>query len=63
MISPALLDKITETGVFSITKTYLRLAASGADIRACPRRSLVWHDIGTPEKLAAAEAWALQAPR
>jgi NDP-sugar pyrophosphorylase family protein len=57
VISPVLLDKLTESGVFSITKTYLRLAASGADIRAFRADRWSWHDIGTPEKLAAAEAW------
>jgi NDP-sugar pyrophosphorylase family protein len=57
VISPALLDKITETGVFSITKTYLRLAAAGADIRAFRGDRWAWHDVGTAEKLAAAEAW------
>ena len=57
VISPALLDKMTETGVFSITKTYLRLAAAGADIRAWRSGNRTWHDIGAPEKLAAAEAW------
>jgi NDP-sugar pyrophosphorylase family protein len=57
VISPALLDKITESGVFSITKTYLRLAAAGADIRAFRGDAWSWHDIGTIEKLAAAEAW------
>jgi MurNAc alpha-1-phosphate uridylyltransferase len=59
VISPALLDKMTETGVFSVIKTYLRLAAAGADIRAFRGDRWAWHDIGTPEKLAAAEAWVL----
>ncbi len=58
VISPALLDRITESGAFSITKTYLRLAAAGADLRAWRSGERTWHDIGTPEKLAAAEAWA-----
>lgn len=58
VISPALLDKMTETGAFSITKTYLRLAAAGADIRAFRADRWAWHDAGSPEKLAAAEAWA-----
>lgn len=62
VISPALLDRVTESGVFSITKTYLRLASAGADIRG-RASNRTWHDIGTPEKLAAAEAWAAQAPR
>ncbi|MEK7389026.1 MAG: nucleotidyltransferase family protein [Elusimicrobiota bacterium] len=56
-ISPEFLDKITEGGVFSITKTYVRLAGSGADIRAFRADASVWHDVGTPEKLAAAESW------
>jgi len=58
VISPALLDRMAEGGVFSITKTYLRLAGSGADLRAFRADRWAWHDIGTPEKLAAAEAWA-----
>jgi NDP-sugar pyrophosphorylase family protein len=58
VMSPELLDKMTESGAFSITKTYLRLAGAGADIRAFRSDRWAWHDIGTPEKLAAAEAWA-----
>ncbi|MFI5360388.1 MAG: nucleotidyltransferase family protein [Elusimicrobiota bacterium] len=58
VISPALLDKIAESGVFSIIKTYLRLAAAGADIRVFRGDRWSWHDVGSPEKLAAAEAWA-----
>ncbi len=43
VISPAFLDKMTETGVFSITKPYLRLAAAaGADIRAWRSGKRVW---------------------
>jgi NDP-sugar pyrophosphorylase family protein len=62
VISPALLDRLSEDGVFSITKTYLRLAGEGADIRAFRADRWTWHDIGTPEKLAAAEAWAASRP-
>ncbi|OGS37749.1 MAG: hypothetical protein A2506_08895 [Elusimicrobia bacterium RIFOXYD12_FULL_66_9] len=62
IVSPGLLDKIMESGVFSITKTYLRLAAAGADIRAFRSDRWAWHDVGTPEKLAAAEAWAASRP-
>lgn len=61
-VSPALLDKMTESGVFSITKTYLRLAAAGADIRAFRGDAWSWFDAGTPEKLAAADAWAAAHP-
>lgn len=62
VISPDLLDKITETGVFSVIKIYLRLAAAGADIRAFRSDKWAWHDIGTVEKLAAAEAWISSRP-
>lgn len=62
VLSPELLDKMTETGVFSITKTFLRLAAAGADIRAFRSDKWAWHDIGTVEKLAAAEAWIAAHP-
>jgi len=57
VVSPSLLDKIVEGGVFSITKTYLRLAASGEEIRAFRADRWTWHDVGTSEKLASAEAW------
>lgn len=56
-ISPALLDRVVETGVFSVTTTYLRLAGEGADIRAFRADRWAWHDVGSVEKLAAAEAW------
>lgn len=62
VISPEFLDKITEGGVFSITKIYLRLAAAGTDIRAFRGDKWTWHDIGTVEKLAAAETWAAARP-
>ncbi len=58
LVASELLDKITESGVFSITKTYLRLAADGSHLRSFRADRWAWHDIGTPEKLAAAEAWA-----
>lgn len=63
VLSPSFLEKIAETGVFSITRTYLRLAAAGADIRAFRADRWSWHDIGTPERLAAAEAWAAERAR
>lgn len=58
VISPSFLDRLAEDGVFSITGAYLRLAAAGADIRAFRADRWAWHDVGTPEKLAAAEVWA-----
>lgn len=57
VISPSLPDKISDSGAFSIIPTYLRLAAAGADIRAFRSDQWAWHDIGSTEKLAAAEAW------
>ena len=62
VLSPELLDKITESGVFSITKSYLRLAAAGADLHAFRSDKWAWHDIGTVEKLAVAELWGASDP-
>lgn len=62
VVSPPLLDQITEGGVFSITRTYLRLAAVGANIQAFLADRWTWHDIGDPRKLAAAEKWARGVP-
>lgn len=56
--SPLLLDLLKEEGVFSIIDAYLRLAGEGADIRAFDAHRWTWFDVGTPEKLAQAEAWA-----
>lgn len=62
VLSPEFLDKLTESGVFSVTKAYLRLAGAGADVRAFRSDAWAWHDIGDPAKLAAAEAWAASRP-
>jgi NDP-sugar pyrophosphorylase family protein len=56
VISPGLLDRITESGAFSILDTYLRLAAEGERIRPFRIDSALWIDIGKPDQLAAAEA-------
>lgn len=43
--------------VFSLTPFYLWAIGEGADIRGfVPEKEYRWHDIGTPEKLAAATA-------
>jgi NDP-sugar pyrophosphorylase family protein len=60
VISPELLSHIKEDGAFSITKTYLRLAASAIDIRAFRTDRWDWHDIGTVEKLSKAQNWAAE---
>ncbi len=51
VLSPELLPQMTEAGAFSILKTYLRLAAEGADIRAYRSDAFYWQDIGTAQKL------------
>lgn len=58
IISPALLDEITERGTFSIIDVYLRLAGEGKRILAYDMGSCLWLDVGTPERLAKARAWA-----
>ncbi len=54
VISPGLFALLTETGAFSITDAYVRLAAEGQDIRACRVDGAYWADIGSAEKLEAA---------
>ncbi|CAN5781097.1 nucleotidyltransferase family protein [soil metagenome] len=57
VISPELLDLITETGGFSILDTYLRLAREGMTIRPYRVDTSHWIDIGKPDQLAAADRW------
>lgn len=51
--SPALLSRLTESGVFPIVTAYLRLAREGAEIRAFRADGVFWTDVGTAEKLEA----------
>ena len=53
-VSPAIFPLLTETGAFSITDAYLRLAATH-DIRLSDQSAARWIDIGTPAQLQAAE--------
>lgn len=53
VLSPEIFGKITESGVFSITASYLRLAAAGARIRGFEDRAQFWCDIGNLERLEA----------
>lgn len=55
-VSPALFPLLDEAGVFSITDTFVRLAASGVDLRSFVCDGRYWADIGDVEKLAAARA-------
>jgi NDP-sugar pyrophosphorylase family protein len=51
VISPRLLNLITESGAFSIIDTYLRLAKSGEKISAFRADQFYWRDLGRPEDL------------
>ncbi len=50
-VSPAIFDKLTETGAFSLTDAYLRLAGAGEAIRAHRVDGARWRDCGRPEDL------------
>jgi len=54
-ISPRLLPKITEQGVFSIIESYLRLAREGEKILAFRADEYRWRDLGKIEDLQQAE--------
>jgi NDP-sugar pyrophosphorylase family protein len=51
VISPRALDLMTEEGVFSIIKSYLRLAAGGDRILAFRADEYSWRDLGKPENV------------
>ena len=57
-VSPEIFPLLTETGPFSITDAYLRLAATH-DIRLSDQSSARWIDIGSPDQLQAAERLVL----
>jgi len=52
VLNPAILARMTENGVFSILKTYLRLAGAGASILSFRSDEYYCRDIGTAAKLA-----------
>jgi NDP-sugar pyrophosphorylase family protein len=54
IIEPRIFDLMTETGVFSIINTYVRLAEEDETISAFHADAAEWMDIGTPERLEAA---------
>lgn len=53
VLSPEIFGKMTETGVFSVTAVYLRLAAAGEKINGFEDKSPFWCDIGDLERLEA----------
>ncbi len=54
VISPRLLPLLTEEGVFSIIRSYLRLAAQGENILAFRADDYYWRDLGKPADLTQA---------
>jgi NDP-sugar pyrophosphorylase family protein len=54
VITPMLLDLITERGAFSIIDVYLRLAGEGQRIAGYDIGGAAWLEIGSPDRLAAA---------
>lgn len=61
-LDPALLDRITERGAFSILDPYLRLAGEGARLLPFRVDGAVWLDIGRPAQLEEARRIALAHP-
>jgi NDP-sugar pyrophosphorylase family protein len=51
VISPRLLEMLTEDGVFSIIDSYLRLAAQGEKISGFRADEYYWRDLGKPGDL------------
>jgi NDP-sugar pyrophosphorylase family protein len=56
VISPRLLELMTEEGAFSIITSYLRLAAQGENIVAFRADEYYWRDLGRLENVAQAES-------
>jgi len=54
VISPGLLLRLAEGGVFSIINSYLRLAGEGEKILAFRVDEFYWRDLGRPENLTQA---------
>jgi NDP-sugar pyrophosphorylase family protein len=54
VISPRLLNMITEDGAFSIISTYLRLAAADEKILGFRADEYYWRDLGTAENVSQA---------
>jgi mannose-1-phosphate guanylyltransferase len=54
VISPRLLSRMAEDGIFSIINSYLRLAGEGEKILAFRVDEFYWRDLGRPENVAQA---------
>jgi NDP-sugar pyrophosphorylase family protein len=62
VISPRLLARMTEEGVFSILTSYLHLAARGEKILAFRADEYYWRDLGRPENVMQAAQDLKQKP-
>jgi len=54
VISPRLLDKMTEQGAFSIVDTYVRLASAGEPVFGFRADAYYWRDLGKLESVTRA---------
>ncbi len=54
VISPRLLESISEDGIFSVIAAYLRLSSAGERIMAFQADGYYWRDLGRPENVAQA---------
>ena len=54
VISPRLLELISEDGIFSVIAPYLRLSSAGERIMAFQADGYYWRDLGRPDNLAQA---------
>jgi NDP-sugar pyrophosphorylase family protein len=55
VVSPRLLNMLSEDGAFSIVTSYLRLAVTGEAICGFRSDEYYWRDLGKPENIAQAE--------
>ncbi len=62
VISPRLLEMMSEEGAFSIIQSYLRLAGEGERILGYRADGDYWRDLGTPESLTRAAEDLKQQP-
>ena len=60
VISPGLLAKMSEDGVFSIISSYLHLAAQGERILAFRADEYYWRDLGNPDSVLQAVRYLKQ---
>jgi NDP-sugar pyrophosphorylase family protein len=54
VISPAIFERLNETGAFSIIDAYLRVAAQGEKVVAFRADEYQWRDLGRPENVTEA---------